>query len=352
MNIEKRDIEKILETAVYAPSGDNTQPWRFEVLGQEVRVFNMPERDQTLYNFKQRGSLIAHGALIENIKIAASHHGFDTAISLFPDKDDKNLIATVFLEKTGLAGDPLYPFIKQRATNRKPYKKELLSGRQKTELLGNLPSGGRVFLFEGEKDKKILAKAASKNEQILFENPILHQSFFRQIIWTEKEEKEKKRGLYLKTLELPPPARLAFHLFKYWSVLRVFNKLGLSRSVAKTNAAIYASSAAIGAIVIPNRFDEDFVRAGQILQKLWLKTTASGLSLQILAGLIFLFQRMEEEEAHMFSNAHVNLIKNAYNEIDEVVDSGGETIALLFRIGRADFPSARSSRLPPEIALV
>ena len=64
------DIKKILEAAVHAPSGENCQPWRFEIRGDEIGVFNLPKKDQSLYNEGQMASYVAHGALIENILIA------------------------------------------------------------------------------------------------------------------------------------------------------------------------------------------------------------------------------------------------------------------------------------------
>ena len=41
------DIKKIIEAAVQAPSGENCQPWRFEILNNNIKLFNVPERDQS-----------------------------------------------------------------------------------------------------------------------------------------------------------------------------------------------------------------------------------------------------------------------------------------------------------------
>ena len=64
-NYEK--IERIIRAAVCAPSGDNVQPWRFVVSGNSINIFDIPERDTSLYNCSQNTSHIAHGAAIENI---------------------------------------------------------------------------------------------------------------------------------------------------------------------------------------------------------------------------------------------------------------------------------------------
>ena len=64
--IARDQIEQIIRELVNAPSGDNSQPWRFEMGDSEVRLFNLVGRDATLFNFKNRGDFLAHGALIEN----------------------------------------------------------------------------------------------------------------------------------------------------------------------------------------------------------------------------------------------------------------------------------------------
>ena len=63
------DIRKILEAAILAPSGENSQPWRFIVKGNEVILKNDPESDRSLYNSGQRGSFIAHGVELFSCEI-------------------------------------------------------------------------------------------------------------------------------------------------------------------------------------------------------------------------------------------------------------------------------------------
>ena len=68
-----RMVETILEIARWAPSGDNTQPWRFEILDdRRFVVHGFDTRDWCLYDIDGRPSQIALGALLENIAIAGS----------------------------------------------------------------------------------------------------------------------------------------------------------------------------------------------------------------------------------------------------------------------------------------
>src|SRR3989344_1888875 len=119
----KEDIQKILEAAVNAPSGSNSQPWRFEVSGSEIKVIALPEKDHPILNYRNRGTLIAHGALIENISITSSVLGYKANVNLFPDTSNPKLIARIGLEQNSPSSNPLYKCIPLRSTNRKPYKR-------------------------------------------------------------------------------------------------------------------------------------------------------------------------------------------------------------------------------------
>ena len=69
-------LTQILDLARWAPSGDNTQPWRFEIVDEHhIRVHGSDTRDHVLYDYDGRASHIAHGALLETMRIAATRFG-------------------------------------------------------------------------------------------------------------------------------------------------------------------------------------------------------------------------------------------------------------------------------------
>src|SRR6476661_4257652 len=75
-----RAIEQILDLARWAPSGDNTQPWRFQLTGEDrVIIHGSDTRDWCLYDIDGRPSQLALGALLENIEIAASCHSMQVS---------------------------------------------------------------------------------------------------------------------------------------------------------------------------------------------------------------------------------------------------------------------------------
>ena len=123
--MDKKTIEKIVEAAAKAPSGDNVQPWRFEVSNEftQLNLYNLPEKDDSYFNYQQTASYIAHGAVIENMTIAAQHLGYKAQIELFPDSANMNHVARVDLMPATAECDPLYEAIVNRCTNRFPYER-------------------------------------------------------------------------------------------------------------------------------------------------------------------------------------------------------------------------------------
>lgn len=70
-------MEHILDLARWAPSGDNTQPWRFEIRSERHLVIHgFDTRDQVVYDLQGCASQLALGGLLETLEIAAQGRGW------------------------------------------------------------------------------------------------------------------------------------------------------------------------------------------------------------------------------------------------------------------------------------
>ena len=344
-------IRKILETSIQTPSGSNSQPWKFIIHGDRLDVIALPEKDHPVLNFRYRGTWVAHGALIENITIAAREFGYNSVITIFPDKSDHNITARINFKKSSIAGDPLYKAITERVTNRKPYAITPLTQDIKEKLFKiaeewpdkNLKA---VFVENAEKIKKI-GEAASVNEIVMFENQALHKLLFEEIVWTREQEAQRKKGLYFKTMELKPPA-FVIKTLSHWSLMNVLNKIGVARAIAKDNVKMYAATPMVCAITTEKN-DIDFINAGRLMERIWLQATLYGLNAHLMTGVLFMWQRISSGETEWFSKKHISLIQEAYQTTASTIGAGDKNVALLFRIGKAEPPSARSIKLSPNI---
>ncbi len=341
-------LERILIAGNNAPSGENCQPWRFFVRGDVIEIHLRSERDQSAYSWGQRASYLACGAVIENMVVAASVEGYRAAVAFFPNEKNAEHIADVTLHKdASIQPDPLAGFIAKRVTNRKPYAKEVLAESERRALYAAIEAAnGRLALAESQKDLERLGRVGSTNEEIMLANRSLHQFFFSHVNWTKEEDEQRKVGFYIETLELPPPAKVLFRIFRHWPLMRLLATLGFNRVVAAQNAAVNASASAIGAFVIAHTEPLDFVKAGRSVERLWLTATSLGLSLQPLTGVLFFKLKLDAGEKDGFSPQEQKLITSAYQDASRIFQADGKHIVFMFRIGRGDAPAARAIRFP------
>jgi len=347
------DIRRILEMAVNAPSGDNSQPWRFEISDDRISIYNVPEGDATLYNFRQRGSYLSHGALVENICILAAAVGYSASVTPFPG--DREKTAEIALSRTEEDFSDLSRVVSDRTTNRKPYEPRALDAVHRDALTQEVARFAPICVrfVEGSESVGELSDTLSINERILMENRSLHDFLFDMIRWTEAEE-QMRPGLYIRTMEFPLPVRLMLRfVIRHWHLTRLLNAFGLSHTIPRQSSAGYAASSAIGAIIMTGERNEDFFNAGRAFERLWLRATTLGLSLQPVTALPYLEQRLRSGQTETLSDAHKELVRIANRHIHELFAiTANEHAAMIFRIGYDGRPTARSHKLPPRITSV
>lgn len=352
-------IEKVVRIAVNAPSGHNCQPWIFTAEDGALYLYNDPSRDSTLFNDKQKGSLISHGAVIENLAIAASHFGYEAKISLFPEGESSNLVAIIGFSETKhpYAYDYLFSEILARTTNRKAYRQEKLKSEDTTEvyaLINDPLSYPSVILLENRDDITQASRLFSVGDRILFDNYHLHRSLFSIVNWDAKQEEERKRGLYLGTKELPKPVQVFFkHFVRHWTLMRAFSFFDFPKKMAEKRRILYSYCSAIGLVIAENDSPASFVKAGRSLQRFWLKVSALGLSFQpISVGLLYLGQRTIIENPIELSSRQYRYIKEAYSGIVKLFKIRTSVPAFSFRIGYSTPPTARSMKRSADLTFM
>ena len=347
MPIPIETLNSIIEYGVKAPSGDNCQPWVFNWKGERLFVINDERRDTSLYNVKNIASLIAHGALLENMQIAAEGLGYEMTTVLFPYGDQERVVAEVQFKKATNKTDNLLPFIKKRCTNRWPYKRMRLDSHAMGLLqsTANEAKAGELFIVEDQKEKEITARAASLNDRLLFENQRLHDFLFDHIRWNREEAEATRDGMDIKTLGLSALQSRLFSFLKSWQVVTKLNLLGFSRLVPFQSYQLCKDSSALGLILMHEVSPKAFVLGGRLLERIWLTATSLGLAFQPMTGITFLIQRLYMEDGKELSDTHKRLIHKAEEELKKVFPIDKEkAMIMLFRIGYASPPPVMSLR--------
>jgi hypothetical protein len=347
MAIDEQILRSLIEAGSAAPSGDNCQPWRITVRDDTVRLYNLPARDISLFNFNQRASLVAHGAFIENVCIAAPAHGLKAMVTLFPDSGEKELVSEIQFLPSGGEIDPLVKVIPERCTNRRRYRGGVLDSKQ-MEILASTAAGfpqAQVRLFTGS-DQNRLSGVISLNDRMIFENRELHSFLFDHIRWNDAEAEEAKDGMDIRTLELDAPTTYAFRLFRNFDFVSMLNRFGVSRMIGMNAKKMAMSAAAIGIITMREESPVDFITSGRVLERVWLEATRQGLSFQMMTGITFLMGRIASGDPGTLTPNQVVMVRRGRSELAAVLGNEQDVPLIMFRVGRADPPTARSLRLP------
>lgn len=334
MGAAVEEIRKIVRYGVMAPSGDNCQPWAFRLNGDVLEVMDDRTKDTSFYNFRNTASYIAHGALLENIRIASSALGFSIEEALFPEGEAGLAIARIRFSKAPPKNEPLFPFIDKRRTNRFRYNGAPLTDEARQALLMSVNgiAGAELALAEG-RAKKTAAKAASANDRILFEHKGLHDFLFDHIRWSAEEAEATRDGMDIRTLGLDPVQQRLFPLLKSWGFLKLLNSFGLSRIIPLQSYMLCAGSSAMGLIQAAGSGPRAYLDGGSALQRVWLTAAMLGLSLQPMTGITFLLHRASLEPESL-GRAHREIIVKAGETFDKVFPpEKGRSPVILFRAG-------------------
>lgn len=348
--ISREIIFEILRDACRAPSGDNTQPWRFFVRNNVIRVSNVPEKDTSLFNWHQMSNHVALGACLENLRVSAEGHGFHTDIRLFPNLADRLIVAEMRLTPSTSAMNPLAPYIAERTTNRRKYHAKRIETNKLLELSRlNSDIGGRIVFITEQTKIKELACIVSMGEKLALEDKLIHDFLFNHVTWS-KEEDEMKHGFFIETFEFTSPQRKVFQIFQNWNILKFFLPFGISNIIARDMRKVHATSAAFGAIIVPDDAPENFLRAGILLERIWLTVTKLKLSLQPVTTVHFIGTRVLAGDPGGLSRVHQELLRQNYAALAcQFNVNETERFGFVFRLGYADPPSAMTTRVEPDI---
>lgn len=85
--ISQPQARELIRLATLAPSGHNTQPWKFSLDATIIRIYPDYSRRLPIVDPDNHALFISLGCALENLLIAAQHSGFNGDVEYFPDQD-------------------------------------------------------------------------------------------------------------------------------------------------------------------------------------------------------------------------------------------------------------------------
>jgi hypothetical protein len=116
--------------AVLAPSGNNAQPWLFRITDDKLDLFIDRTRSLPVVDPNRRELVMSCGAALFNLRVACEHFGLASSVATFPDPNDRDLVARLWLDRQGSSETldaSLFSAISTRHTNRLPFEDQSVS---------------------------------------------------------------------------------------------------------------------------------------------------------------------------------------------------------------------------------
>lgn len=340
---------RILDRARWAPSGDNTQPWRFQIIADDyVIVHGHDTRDEILYDFDGHASHMAHGALLETLRVAASAEGLAASWEIDSDDEQRKIKYHVRLvSQSTSAVDPLAPFIEQRCVQRRPMRLQSLTETQRSALLAAPGEDFEVRLFESFSERRKIAKLLWDNAYIRLTCPEAYPVHASIIEWNARFSKDR---IPEEAVGVDPiTAKLMRWVMGSWERVEFFNRY-LMGTIAPRVQLDYlpAICCSAHALIVSRRglnTLNDWVALGQAMQRFWLEASRQGLYLQPeMTPLIFGWY---SSSARKFSaNVKVESLSATLTlDLMRVVGSRDvKKLGFFCRLGVSEAPVSRSIR--------
>ena len=119
-NISSASFEFLVAQAVKAPSGHNTQPWKFRQNESAVEIYPDFDRKLPVVDPDNRELFVSLGCAAENLCLAAQTKGYKSTVSI----GDTGVITISLTEDAGIKPSPLFEQIDARQINRSIYTGE------------------------------------------------------------------------------------------------------------------------------------------------------------------------------------------------------------------------------------
>lgn len=346
--------EEILELARWAPSGDNSQPWRFRIVSErEIEVYGYDTRDHCVYDLDGWSSELAHGMLLETIAVAAARHGARASFGIPGDDAARPLRYVVRLAPDpAQARDPLSDFITDRAVQRRPMGATALSADQRAAL-ERAAHPLRIRWFESWPERLGVAILCARNARIRMTIPEAYEVHRSVIAWHAKTSVDRLPDASLGA----GPVLLAMmrHAMASWTRLDRTNRwtgtlvprLRLDFLPGVLCSAQLAIMADRPPATLPAR-----LAAGRAIQRAWL--TAASLGLQMQPQYTPLVFARYAKAGRKFSRAPgaLGAARAIASSLDATLGEDSANAVWLARIGPRRALRGRSLRLPLAALLV
>lgn len=299
---QKADFLFMIEQAIKAPSGHNTQPWLFKINPDSIEIHPDYSKSLPVVDFDNRELFISLGCAAENLCLAASYKGYKPDLYL----SNRNIIQINLFKDKSLEKPSLFTQIKERQTNRSVY-----DGRRIPEDVVNklksidMESGVSLNFYEnGSTDYTTITDFVTEGNRLQMNNKDFTDELKSWMRYNKADQDSRNDGLSYAVFGAPN--------IPYFIAKLVMSLAINSSSQIKNDLKKILSSSHFALFTAQENEQKTWVSLGRTLQRFLLKSTELGIS-------------------HAYLN-QPNEIKELSVKMGEAIQANGFT-SILLRIG-------------------
>ncbi|MBK1736123.1 hypothetical protein CKO15_12750 [Halorhodospira abdelmalekii] len=204
-SIPQTVARQLISFAARAPSGHNSQPWRFAVDRDTIRIYPDRSRRLPVVDPDDHALFISLGCALENLAIAAAQHGFSAHTDYFPPEEPKECLRVRLREGAQESVEPLFQAIPLRQTNRGLYDGRTISDTDLNRLLeANRCESVTVRPFRvGDPAIEPIIGFVREGNIAQFNDPAFVAELVSWIRFSRREAAEQEDGLTAQALGFP-----------------------------------------------------------------------------------------------------------------------------------------------------
>lgn len=344
------ELERLLAWAQRAPSGGNSQPWRFaDQLGAgdatiECRVDRA--RAVSVLDDGLLAAQLACGAAAEHLIIAASGLGLAVELDAERNPEQPEHAWRATLRRAEIAVDPLLAQIERRCTNRQRGPRVPLTDEHAAQLEAEAEhAGAQLQIVRDAGQLATLAQVLARAERQRLLCARLHRDMFDEIRWTRAEVLATRDGLDARTLELNPTEQAGMTLLSSWEVMETLRDVGGGEGLDRPTREAVESASAVALLRVSGNGHLSYHTGGRALARVWLRASALGLAMQPMSAILFLLQHIAQTGGSALDTNTIRVFRATAEQLGGIFPEQPQaTRVLMFRLACATPPSARSLR--------
>ena len=349
-------VEQILDQARWAPSGDNAQPWRFELIDDSRFVIHGRDtRDHCIYDLDGCSSQLALGALIETAAIAATRHGLALEVMRRPGMPDHLPTFDARLSPSyRLFPSPLLSAIPLRSVQRRPLSMRTVSAHDRSALAHAVAPGYALRWFDSAGQRLQWAALLWSNAGLRLSLPEAFETHRGVIAWGSRFSKDRIPDQALGADALT--TRVMRAAMANWQRVAFMNRWMLGTVAPRLAMDLWPALACAAHVALvahePLQGLDAQVAGGRAVQRFWLTAASLGLQHQPAATPLVFARYLRNGQAFTGDAKLTQQARQLAMRLETMLEQQTSQTVWLGRIGYGSPAASRSVRLDLEELLV